>query len=57
VATGCIKTMYDTVFDETNVSQKEEIDIDLVDHEEAPCDTLQKMVISDIRSQDPSNQH
>jgi hypothetical protein len=57
VATGCVKTMCDTVFDETNVSQKEEIDIDLVDHEEAPCDTLQKMVISDIRSQYPSNQH
>jgi hypothetical protein len=57
VATSCVKTMCDAVFDETNVSQKEEIDIDLVDHEEASCDALQKMVISDIRSQDPSNQH
>jgi hypothetical protein len=35
------------VFDETNVSQKEQVD--LVDDEEAPCDTLQRMMIGDIR--------
>ena len=49
--------MCDALFDETNGSQKEQVDLDLVDDEEAPCDALQKMVISDIRSQDPSNQH
>jgi hypothetical protein len=30
------------VFDETNGSQKEQVDLDLVDDEDAPCDTLQK---------------
>jgi hypothetical protein len=44
------------VFDETNVSQKEQVDLDLVDDEEAPCDALQRMAIGDVRPQDPSNQ-
>jgi hypothetical protein len=49
-------SMYDAMFDETNGSQKEQVDLDLVDDEKAPCDTLQRMVIGDIRPQDPSNQ-
>jgi hypothetical protein len=28
------------VFDEANGSQKKQVDIDLIDDEEAPCDTL-----------------
>jgi hypothetical protein len=48
--------MCDAVFDEINVSQKEEVDLDLVDDEKAPCDALQRMAIGDVRSQDPSNQ-
>jgi hypothetical protein len=44
------------VFDETNVSEKEQVDLDLVDDEEAPYDALRRMVIGDIRQQDPSNQ-
>jgi hypothetical protein len=37
-------------------SQKEQVDIDLVDDDEAPCDALQRMMIGDVRPQDPSNQ-
>jgi hypothetical protein len=44
------------VFDETNGSQKEQVDLDLVDDEEAPCDALQRMLTSNVRPQDPSNQ-
>jgi hypothetical protein len=44
------------VFDETNDSQKEQVDLDLVDDEEAPCDALQRMAIGDVRPHDPSNQ-
>jgi hypothetical protein len=46
------------VFDETNGSQKEQVDLDLdlVDDEEAPCDALQRMMTGDVRPQDPSNQ-
>jgi hypothetical protein len=51
-----VKITYDAVFDETNDYQKEQVDIDLVDDEEAPCDALQKMAIGDARLQDPSDQ-
>jgi hypothetical protein len=44
------------VFDETNGSQKEQVDLDLVDDEEAPYDALQRMAIGEIRPQDASNQ-
>jgi hypothetical protein len=44
------------VFDETNDSQKEQVDLDLIDNEEAPYDTVQRMTIDDIRLQDPSNE-
>jgi hypothetical protein len=40
VTTDCVKTTCDAVFDETNGSQKEQVDLDLVDDEEAPCDAL-----------------
>jgi hypothetical protein len=56
VTTGCVKTTYDAVFDETNDSQKEQVDLNLVDDEEAPCDALQRMMIGDVRPQDLSNQ-
>jgi hypothetical protein len=56
VTTGCVETMCDAVFDETNGSQKEQVDLDLVDNEEASCDALQRMATSDARTQDPSNQ-
>jgi hypothetical protein len=48
--------MCDTMFDETNGSQKEQANLDLVDDEEAPYDALQRMVIGEVRSQDVSNQ-
>jgi hypothetical protein len=44
------------VFDEINGSQKEQVNLNLVDDEEALCDALQRMTIGDVRSQDPSNQ-
>jgi hypothetical protein len=40
VITGCVETMCDAVFDETNGSEKEQVDIDLIDNEEATCDPL-----------------
>jgi hypothetical protein len=48
--------MCDAVFDVTNGSQKEQVDLDLIDDEEAPCDALQGMVTSVVRPQDPSTQ-
>jgi hypothetical protein len=34
---GCVETTCDAVFDETNGSQVEQYDLDIVDNEEAPC--------------------
>jgi hypothetical protein len=56
VTTDCIKITCDAVFDETNGSEKEQVDLGLVDNEEAPCNTLQRMTISDVRPQYPNNQ-
>jgi hypothetical protein len=56
VTISCFETTCDVVFDETNGSQKEQVDLDLVDDEEAPCNALQRMAICDVRPQDPSNQ-
>jgi hypothetical protein len=53
---SCVETTYDAVFDETNGSQKEQVDFDLVDNEETTYDALQRMTIGDVRAQDPSNQ-
>jgi hypothetical protein len=34
---------------ETNVSQVEQYDLDIIDDEEAPCEVLKRMAIGDIR--------
>jgi hypothetical protein len=52
----CVETTCDAVFDETNGSQVEEYDLDIIDDEEAPCDALQRMAIGEVRPQDPSEQ-
>jgi hypothetical protein len=49
VTTDCVETMCDAAFDETNGSQKEQVDLDLVDDEEAPCNALQRMVVGDVK--------
>jgi hypothetical protein len=56
VTTSCVETMCDAVFDETNCSQKEQIYLDLIDDEEAPCDALQRMLIGNVRPQDTNDQ-
>jgi hypothetical protein len=53
---SCVEITCDVVFDEINDSQKEQVDLDLVDDEEALCDALQRMAIADARPQDPSDQ-
>jgi hypothetical protein len=53
---GCVENTCDAVFDETNDSQNEQFDLDLVDDEKDPCDALQRMTIGDIRPQDLSDQ-
>jgi hypothetical protein len=52
---SCVEITCDTVFDETNGSQEEQVHLDLID-DEVPCDAFKRMAIGDVRPQDPSEQ-
>jgi hypothetical protein len=47
-STGLVEVSCDIVFDETNGSQVEQVDLDELDDEEAPCVTLRNMSIGDM---------
>jgi hypothetical protein len=47
-STGLVEVSCDIVFDETNGSQVEQVDLDDLDDEEAPCFTLRNMFIGDV---------
>jgi hypothetical protein len=47
-STGLVEVSCDIVFDETNGSQVEQVDLDDLDDEEAPCVTLRNMSIGDV---------
>jgi hypothetical protein len=56
VITSYVETTCDTVFHETNISQKEQVDLNLVYDEKASCDALQRMTIGIVRPKDSSDQ-
>jgi transposase InsO family protein len=47
-STGLVEVSCDIVFDETNGSQLEQVDLDELDDEEAPCVALRNMSIGDV---------
>jgi hypothetical protein len=47
-STRFVEVSCDIVFDETNGSQVEQVDLDELDDEEAPCVTLRNMSIGDV---------
>jgi hypothetical protein len=47
-STGLVEVSYDIVFDETNGSQVEQVDLDELDDEEASCVALRNMSIGDV---------
>jgi hypothetical protein len=47
-STGLVEVSCDIVFDETNGSQVEQVDLDELDHEEAPCVALRNRSIGDV---------
>jgi hypothetical protein len=56
-STGLFEVSCDIVFDETNGSQVEQVDLDELDDEEAPCVALRNMSIGDVcpkESKEPS---
>jgi hypothetical protein len=57
-STGLVEVSCDIVFDETNGSQVEQVDLDVLDDEEAPCVALRNMSIRDVcpkKSEEPTN--
>jgi hypothetical protein len=50
---GLVEVSCDIVFDETNGSQVEQVDLDELEHEEAPCTVLRNMSIEDVCPQVP----
>jgi transposase InsO family protein len=52
-STGLVEVSYDIVFDETNGSQVEQVDLDELDDEEAPCITLRNMSVGDVCPKEP----
>jgi hypothetical protein len=47
-STGLVEVSCDVVFDKTNGSQVEQVDLDELDDEEAPCVALRNMSIGDV---------
>jgi hypothetical protein len=52
-STGLVEVSCDIVFDETNGSQVEQVDLDELDDEEAPCVALRNMSIGDMCPKEP----
>jgi hypothetical protein len=57
-SSGQVEVSCDIVFDETNASQVEQVDLDEIGDEEAPCIALRNMSIGDVcpkESEEPTN--
>jgi hypothetical protein len=50
-SSGLVEVSSDIVFDETNGSPREQVDLDDVDEDEVPMTAMRTMAISDVRPQ------
>jgi hypothetical protein len=55
-SSGLVEVSSDVVFDETNGSPREQVDLDDIDEEEVPTATMRTMVIGDVRPQELQEQ-
>jgi hypothetical protein len=55
-SSGLIEVSSDVVFDETNGSPREQVDLDDIDEDEVPTTAMQTMAIGDVRSQELQEQ-
>jgi hypothetical protein len=53
---GLVEVSRDVVFDETNGSPREQVDLDDVDEDEVPAATMRTMAIGDVRPQEQQEQ-
>ena len=47
-----VEIVVDVIFDESNGSQVEQVDLDVVGKEESPCEAIKQLAIGDIRPQE-----
>jgi hypothetical protein len=55
-SSGLVEVPSDVVFDETNVSPREQVDLDDVDEDDVPTDAIRTMAIGDVRPQEHQEQ-
>jgi hypothetical protein len=55
-SSGLVEVSSDVVFDETNGSPREQVDLDDVDEDEVPTTTMRTMAIGDVRPQELQKQ-
>jgi hypothetical protein len=48
-SSGLVEVSSDIVFDETNSSPREQVDLDYVDEDDIPTDAIRTMAIGDVR--------
>ena len=51
--TGCVEIACDMTFDESNGSQVEQVDHNILGNEKNPSETIKKMAIDEIKPQEP----
>jgi hypothetical protein len=51
-SSGLVEVSSDVVFDETNGSQREQVDLDDIDEHEVPTIEMMTMAIGDVRQQE-----
>jgi hypothetical protein len=55
-SSGLVEVTSDVVFDETNGSPREQVDLDDIDEDEVPTAAMRTMVIGDVRPQEQQEQ-
>jgi hypothetical protein len=55
-SSGLVEVSSDIVFDETNGSPREQVDLNDVDEDDVPTDAIRTMVIGDVRPQEHQEQ-
>jgi hypothetical protein len=55
-SSGLVEVSSDVVFDETNGSPREQVDLDDIDEDEVPTAAMRIMAIGDVRPQEPQEQ-
>jgi hypothetical protein len=56
ISSGLVEVSSDVVFDETNSSPREQVDLDDIDEDEVPTATIRTMAIGDVQPLEPQEQ-